>query len=168
MIGKQIQKPVTDAGDYTKTALWCNANKAIIEDKGDCYEVVAIVEPEPTLEEVKALKLAEINRQCDAALSAAVADYPASEIQTFSQQTAEAQAYKDDKAAKLPLLTQLATFRGIELDDLVARVLEKHEIFSLLSGLVIGQRQALEDRLNSCETVAEIYEIKVSFILPEE
>ena len=59
MIGKKIQKPVTDAADYTKTALWCNANKAMIEDKGDFYEVVAL--PEQTLEEVRATKLAELN-----------------------------------------------------------------------------------------------------------
>ena len=58
MIGKQIQKPVTDAANYTATALWCNANKAMIEDKGDWYEVVAL--PETTLEEVKAAKLAEL------------------------------------------------------------------------------------------------------------
>lgn len=59
MIGKQIQKPVVDTAGYTATALWCNANKAMIEDKGDCYEVVAL--PEQTLEEVKAAKLAELN-----------------------------------------------------------------------------------------------------------
>lgn len=41
MIGKQIQKPVQDWDDYRDTAVWCNANKAVIEDKGDYYEVVA-------------------------------------------------------------------------------------------------------------------------------
>lgn len=58
MIGKKIQKPVVDMADYTKTALWCNANKAMIEDKGDWYEVVAL--PEQTLEEVRAAKRAEL------------------------------------------------------------------------------------------------------------
>lgn len=58
MIKKQIQKPVADTADYTKTALWCNTNKAVIEDKGDFYEVVAL--PEQTLEEVRAAKLAEL------------------------------------------------------------------------------------------------------------
>ena len=45
MIGTQIQKPVTDWSNYTTVALWCNAHKAMIEDKGDWYEVVALPEP---------------------------------------------------------------------------------------------------------------------------
>lgn len=164
MIGKQIQKPVVDTADYTKTALWCTSNKAMIEDKGDCYEVVAL--PEPTLEEVKAAKLAEINSVCDSILNAAAADYPASEIQTFSQQTAEAQAYVLDKNASVPLLKTLAQARGIELDELVQRVLVKHDVFSTLSGVVIGQRQAFEDRLQICETVDEVQAIEVNYELP--
>lgn len=166
MIGKKIQKPVADT-DYTKTALWCNANKAMIEDKCDYYEVVAIVEPELTLADVKAAKVAEINRACDRILNDAAADYPASEIQTFSQQTAEAQAYTLDKNASVPLLNALAQARGIELNELVQRVLSKHDTFSMLSGIVIGQRQAFEDRLQVCETIEEVQSIEVNYTLLE-
>lgn len=166
MIGKQIQKPVQDWNEYTEAALWCNSNNAMIEDKGDYYEVVAIVEPELTLEEVKAAKLAEINGACDGILNDAASDYPTSEIQTFSQQTAEAQAYTLDKNALVPLLSALAQSRGIELDELVQRVLAKHEAFSVLSGVVIGQRQAFEDRLSVCETAEEVDAIEVNYTLP--
>ena len=58
MIGKQITKPVKDWTEYTQTAIWCNTNKAVIEDKGDYYEVVAM--PEKTLDELKTEKLAEL------------------------------------------------------------------------------------------------------------
>lgn len=62
MIGKKIQKPVQYWHDYTKTAIWCNANRAVIVEKAECYEVVNIPEPPaPTLEEVKTGKLAELN-----------------------------------------------------------------------------------------------------------
>ncbi len=62
MIGKKMQKPVQDWHAYTKTAIWCNANRATIEDKGEYYEIVALPEPpKPTLEEAKAQKLAELN-----------------------------------------------------------------------------------------------------------
>lgn len=37
---------------YTEAAAWCNTNNAMIEDKGDYYEVVAI--PAPTTEEIAA------------------------------------------------------------------------------------------------------------------
>lgn len=166
MIGKQIQKPVENWSEYTETALWCNENKAMIEDKGDYYEVVAIVEPELTFEEVKAAKLAEINDACDGILNSAASDYPASEIQTFSQQTSEAQAYSIDNEAPVPLLRSLAHARGIDINELVERVLAKHETFSMLSGLVIGQRQALEDRLHECETLEDVQAIEVKYEIP--
>ena len=59
MIGKKIQKPVIDTADYTVTALWCNANKAMNEDKDEYYEVIVL--PEQTLEEAKAARLIELN-----------------------------------------------------------------------------------------------------------
>lgn len=59
MIGKQIQKPVQDWSEYTEAALWCNANKAMIHDMGNFYEVVAL--PEQTIEEAKLTKLSELN-----------------------------------------------------------------------------------------------------------
>lgn len=38
---------------YAECAKWCNENGAIIKDKGDYYECVAIVVPEPTPEEIQ-------------------------------------------------------------------------------------------------------------------
>lgn len=60
MIGTRINKPVETQEQldaYTQAAEWCNSNNAMIEDKGNYYEVVAIV---VTLEEAKANKLAEL------------------------------------------------------------------------------------------------------------
>lgn len=52
MIGKKINKPITDYKDYANTSIWCNSNNAHIEDKGDYYEVVEnSPTPEPTIEE---------------------------------------------------------------------------------------------------------------------
>ncbi|NLC23055.1 MAG: hypothetical protein GX776_01075, partial [Oxalobacter sp.] len=119
------------------------------------------------LDRAKAAKLAEINAACDGILNAAVYDYPASEVQTFSQQTVEAQAYLADPATIPPLLSVLAQMRGITLDELAEKVMAKHEIFSLLAGCVIGQRQALEDRLEKCRTAADVMAIDVTVSLPE-
>lgn len=57
MLGTKIYK--TDTSNYTDCAIWCNANNATIEDKGDYYEVVAI--PAPTLDELKAEKLRAVD-----------------------------------------------------------------------------------------------------------
>nr|DAI15894.1 MAG TPA: protein of unknown function (DUF4376) [Caudoviricetes sp.] len=63
MLGTKIYK--TDMSNYTDCAIWCNQNKATIEDKGDYYEVVTL--PLPTLEEIKAAKIAELKAQRDVA-----------------------------------------------------------------------------------------------------
>lgn len=61
MLGTKIYK--TDMSNYTDCAVWCNQNKATIEDRGDYYEVVTL--PLPTLEEIKAAKIAELKAQRD-------------------------------------------------------------------------------------------------------
>ncbi len=60
MIGKKLYKNnKDDMAQYTKTAQWCNANDAHIEDKGAYYEVVANEHPEPTTDE----KIAALDAQ---------------------------------------------------------------------------------------------------------
>lgn len=111
------------------------------------------VPPEPTFEEVKANKLREINSICDVILSSATSTYPDTEVLTFDQQKIEAQAYlTSNNPEDAPLLAALASGRGIELDDLVQRVIAKSNAFTQLSGYVIGQRQALEDKLDTPAT----------------
>lgn len=63
MLGTKIYK--TDTSNYTDCAIWCNANNATIEDKGDYYEVITL--PLPTLEEIKTAKIAELKAERDAA-----------------------------------------------------------------------------------------------------
>lgn len=59
MVGTKFNKTQFDADLYAQAAQWCNeTQKATIEDKGDYYEVVAL--PEPTFDELKAQKKAEI------------------------------------------------------------------------------------------------------------
>ena len=61
MLGTKIYK--TDMSNYTDCAIWCNQNKATIEDRGDYYEVVTL--PLPSLQEIKAAKIAELKAQRD-------------------------------------------------------------------------------------------------------
>lgn len=64
MIGTKFYKNDYDLNAYSSAAEWCNANSATIEDKGEYYEVVEI--PAPTLDEVKAQKIAELKTIRDA------------------------------------------------------------------------------------------------------
>ena len=60
------------------------------------------------------------------------------------------------------MLSSLASARGISLADLVNRVMQKHWAYSVLSGVVIRQRQALENRLDICETIDDVNAIEVT------
>lgn len=64
MIGTKFYKGKYKDKDYAECAMWCNANKATIEDKGAYYEVVTL--PLPTLEEIKTAKIAELKAERDA------------------------------------------------------------------------------------------------------
>ena len=51
MIGKKLYKGQYTSKEYADTAIWCNANNAHIEDKGEYYEVVENAPYVPTLQE---------------------------------------------------------------------------------------------------------------------
>ena len=63
MLGTKLYKSEkTDIANYTNTAVWCNANNAHIEDKGEYYEVVENVSYMPSQEE----QIASLDRQYEA------------------------------------------------------------------------------------------------------
>ena len=153
-----------------EAADWCNSTQRayIVErdavDGERQFEIVAV--PEPTLEEVKAAKLSEINAAADKAIASLTAAYPDREISTFDKQESEARAYAANPTASTPLLSALAQARGVPLDELVRRVLAKADAFAVASGSIIGQRQALEDRLDACTTLEEVQGITVDISMP--
>ena len=66
MLGTKLYKNnKSDMASYTKTAVWCNANNAHIEDKGEYYEVLENIIPEPTKEEKKALLISQYTADKD-------------------------------------------------------------------------------------------------------
>ena len=63
MIGTKLYKDnQSDMNKYTDCAVWCNANNATIEDKGDYYEMVENVPYMPSQEE----QIATLDRQYEA------------------------------------------------------------------------------------------------------
>ena len=63
MLGTKLYKNnKSDMAKYTATAVWCNANNAHIEDKGDYYDVVENVPYMPSQEG----QIATLDRQYEA------------------------------------------------------------------------------------------------------
>ena len=118
------------------------------------------------LAEAKSTKLSEINTVTDATIAVLTETYPDREIATFDKQESEARAYVADPMSSTPFLSALAVARGIPLSDLVRRVIAKADAFAVASGSIIGQRQALEDRLDACMTLEEVQGITVNISMP--
>ena len=123
--------------------------------------------PTITFETMKTAKRSEINAAADRAIGTLTVTYPDREISTFDKQESEARAYAADPTASTPLLSALAQARGISLPELVERVLAKADAFAVASGSIIGQRQALEDRLDACTTLEEVQGITVNISMPD-
>ena len=85
-----------------------------------------------------------------------LAGYPQTEIESFYRQEKEALAWKADNKADTPMLKQVAMVRGVPFDVLVEKVIEKASQFAVAIGVIIGQRQAFEDRLLATKTLEEL------------
>ncbi|HEZ1550751.1 TPA: hypothetical protein WHF02_001004 [Neisseria meningitidis] len=81
-----------------------------------------------------------------------LAGYPQVEIDSFYRQEKEALARQADNNAPTPMLAQIAAARGVELDVLIEKVIEKSARLAVAAGAIIGKRQQLEDKLNTIET----------------
>ena len=82
--------------------------------------------------------------------------YPQTEIESFYRQEKEALAWQADHNTSTPMLSQIARVRGVPLDMLISKVIEKSAQFAVAIGIIIGQRQAFEDRLLALKTPEEL------------
>lgn len=124
------------------------------------------VTPEEKLAAAKKAKLAEVNTACDLALNVVTAEYPAQELLTFDKQETEARALIADPTVSTPLLSALASARGIPLEELAQRIIAKADIFATVTGTLIGQRQGYEDRIDTATSLEEVEAILPKYTFP--
>lgn len=107
----------------------------------DAYDSVVLAEG-------KEKALARINQGYTIAMQVVVNGYPMSEIDSWSKQESEARAYTADPVnAVTPLLSAMASARGITIAELASRVILKADLFAASAGAIIGKRQKLEDQI---------------------
>lgn len=94
--------------------------------------------------------------KADAIVNGLLAGYPKKEIESFYRQEKEALAWRADNNADTPMLKQVAMVRGVPFDVLVEKVIEKASQFAVAIGVIIGKRQAFEDRLLATKTLEEL------------
>ena len=100
--------------------------------------------------------LTTLANKADTLKSSLLVSYPQTEIESFYRQEKEALAWKADNKVETPMLKQIARVRGVPFEVLVEKVIEKASQFAVAIGVIIGQRQAFEDRLLDTKTLEEL------------
>lgn len=113
------------------------------------------------LAERKAKMLIEVAKKTDDFKAQYLVGYSQAEIDSFYRQEKEALAWRADNSAQTPMLTQIAKVRGVPFDILVRKVLEKSDQFAVAIGMIIGKRQAFEDRLVQANTLEELKQLEL-------
>ena len=111
------------------------------------------------LDQAKAERLALITTECNKVLATVKTSYPQGEVESWPQQVKEAEALAADPQATTPLLAAIATYRGLTVVELAARVKVKADAFAQVSGTIIGKRQALEDAISVATTPEEVFSV---------
>lgn len=126
-------------------------------------ELIAGYNPWPA---EKAAKFAEIDADFESAISSLTAGWPQHEIQTWGKQEAEARALVANPLAPTPMLSMIASTRGLSVLELAQRVIRDADAFTTASAYYVGVRhktrqlvQALPDESNY-QRLPELWAIK--------
>lgn len=108
---------------------------------------------------IRSTLIDNIASKLDVLQQATLVGYSQTEKGSFSIQEKEALAWKEDNTTPCPMLTQIAENRGVPFEILAEKVLEKAALFAVGQGMLIGQKQAFEDRAERATTLEEINQI---------
>lgn len=165
-MGAEIPEGAVEISDEEHLALLegqAEGKRIVFNEK---LQKPVLAEPEPvTLSELKATKLAEINRKAQAFVAevAHLNDTPEFEQQTWQEQANEARAWYADNNMPTPKLDLLAKIRGIPVNTLRQKAYEKAVAYYNLSFVVMGQRQAYEDKLKKAKTIEAVLAISPEY-----
>lgn len=131
------------------------SNYYTFNDKTKKFELSKTKQAE-FIERKKENLLNELANKADKLKSNLLIGYPQTEIESFYRQEKEALAWRVDNKVDTPMLKQIARVRGVPFEVLVEKVIEKASQFAVAIGVIIGQRQAFEDRLLALSSQKEL------------
>ena len=111
----------------------------------------AVDPPSTPTEELVARALKRINKAFEVEAKAATADYPQSEIDSWTKQEAEARAWFVDNNAPTPWIDAAVDARGVSKIYLVTKIMANADAFTVASGQLSGKRQKLRDQILALE-----------------
>ena len=105
----------------------------------------------------------QVNTFYAAVLSDVRSTYPDDEVTSWAKQETEARAWVANNAAPTPLLSAIATGRGVPFALLVTKVIDKADLFAARTGALIGARQRTEDQIAAAKTVSDVEILMLSY-----
>lgn len=103
--------------------------------------------PEPTAEQLLDVEARKIRQRYAQMMDDIVKPYTKTEQLTWDSQVKEADAYLADNQADVPMISALATNRGVQLHDLVAWIKGNEALYRVAVGTILGKQQAELDAL---------------------
>ena len=76
---------------------------------------------------------------------------------SFEQQKSEAAAWTADNTASTPMLTTMATARGITVSALVSKINTKVAAYNSAVATKLGEQKVLEDEVDAFTTIAQAH-----------
>ena len=156
--------------DFRGEVVFTKDGEKIWKEIGSLPDGVSLTPLETAnLADLKAALLTNLNATAQNFVDAhsGASQVPDFELATWPLQSTEAQAWAADKSAATPILDGIAAARGLDKDKLKAAALKKSLAYSALSAIVAGQRQAIQDQIESAKTKSALDKIKIEFNLPE-
>ena len=102
-----------------------------------------------------------LNKKLDRKLTSYFNQFSSVEKATWDIQLAEAKSYTADNTASTPILSTIATERGLTVDDLVGKVLVKASAYQEMVAKLIGEKQSLETKIQKSTLDSELNDLRV-------
>lgn len=105
---------------------------------------------------IREQRLSKIRTEAQRRANAYITSYPEFETLTWEAQEREARGYLENNTIDTPTLTPIATARGLSVEELAGRVINKADTFRMAAATLMGIRQMLEDSIMSANTIDDI------------
>lgn len=114
------------------------------------------------LTEAKAQCLMQVNDAYEANIEELLKEHiPQSEMLTFETQERESRAYLQSKnESDAPTMKLIAENRGVALEALCTKAVQKATLYRQASATLIGKRQGLQDRIEQVNNIEDLRTIK--------
>ena len=158
LVGKVV--PVVEEGGSFNPVYQARLGPKTVVESDRVRLIYTVSSKETAVEDLQADLVQKVNAIFSRKADSVTKQIPDQEISTWPQQKVEAEARALDVASEAPLLTAIATARGLPVGELAARVLTKASAFSAMVGGLLGRKQALEDLIELGINVPELLSLE--------